>query len=282
MKSDLAPGIKPAYDAELRRVLGRGGVDVSMPQKWAPAVVLLMHEVGEDEMAVQVANEVATTLHGQSFRDLTLAGGIARRERAYKLAQANKVAEACENLAEAARALRHLKPQRGPFKRLLGEAESALETLQAPLVIEHIWLPPTESNRIIREEAVRLLREMMIRSEKEPPEEAEISLDYFYEAIQGLTAQEMATLTDWELVARGKRGLSRWQPALRIALHSMLAAGFAYRSVELLRRAKRLLLAGRNLLDTIPIAGEKVACYILLGEVDEAENALLQVRSLRV
>lgn len=102
-----------------------------------------------------------------------------------------------------------------------------------------------------------------------------VSYEFFRKAFAQLRSYELAQLTDWEAVASAKdRGLACWQPALRMAVHALLATGFVYKHPSYVRTARNVLRKGHELLSEVPNSTDIAAMHLLLGDVNTAQEVL--------
>jgi len=314
IRYDLTPPQKHAYDAALGSTSRRRGVPTSLPPSLAASIPLLMLRNGHAESAASLASLLlpnSSAIYPFCAAHTERASLLRRDNRSVEAA--STLASAVRHANDAARsANRNALPRQ--THDLLASMHSELDELlrtssnNSPVLLA---LLEREGDESVRAEALEHLKQRMRHSEtlsrkrkrrrrsrlqmstglmdsdavpatadgpdalSDDASDGVISLDLVRLSLQRMRSYEIASLRNWERVASGRDlGLARWQPAIRIAVHALLAAAVVYKQPHHARSARNVLRNGRSLLEGVPSAMDQSTALFLLGEVSDAQSVL--------
>jgi hypothetical protein len=238
--------------------------------------LLVLQELGEYELVLKLGRPFlsggsASLKGGQYgdpaivFSDIVLTVALACLELGREQWQQGQY----ENAAEALETGQQLLMREGLFVGVRGEIQSDLYKLRPYRVLELLAAP--EDRVTERQQGIQLLQDILNDRggiDGTADDQSGLNIDDFLRFIQQLrsylTAEEQQTLFEQEASRPSA-------VATYLAVYALLSRGFAYRQADLIYRAKRLLsrLSSRQ-----DVYLEKSVCALLLGQTDEASQAL--------
>ncbi|MGI0485302.1 IMS domain-containing protein [Pantanalinema rosaneae CENA516] len=238
--------------------------------------LLVLQELGEYELVLKLGRPFlsggsASLKGGQYgdpaivFSDIVLTVALACLELGREQWQQGQY----ENAAEALETGQQLLMREGLFVGVRGEIQSDLYKLRPYRVLELLAVP--EDRAAERQQGIQLLQDILNDRggiDGAADDQSGLNIDDFLRFIQQLrsylTAEEQQTLFEQEASRPSA-------VATYLAVYALLSRGFADRQAELIYRAKRLLarLSGRQ-----DVYLEKAVCALLLGQTEEASQAL--------
>lgn len=238
--------------------------------------ILLLLELGEYELVLKLVppylkskiNLVKQDLFGASEvvkTELILCLALAYLELSREQWQQGRYEAASNSGLEG----QTLLADAGIFPGLRGEIQGDLDRLRPYQVLELLALPESEVDN--RRKGLRLLQSMLDARggiDGAGDDQSGLSMDDFLRFIQQLrsylTVREQQTL----FVAESKRPSA---VSTYLAVYALLAGGFSERQPELIVQAKdKLLRLGKRQ----DVHLEQAICALLLGQTDEANQAL--------
>lgn len=238
--------------------------------------LLVLQELGEYELVLKLGRPFlsggsASLKGGQYgdpaivFSDIVLTVALACLELGREQWQQGQY----ENAAEALETGQQLLMREGLFVGVRGEIQSDLYKLRPYRVLELLAAP--EDRVADRQQGIQLLQDILNDRggiDGAADDQSGLNIDDFLRFIQQLrsylTAAEQQTLFEQE-VSRPSA------VATYLAVYALLSRGFADRQAELIYRAKRLLARLSSRQD---VYLEKAVCALLLGQTEEASQAL--------
>lgn len=238
--------------------------------------LLVLQELGEYELVLKLGRPFlsggsASLKGGQYgdpaivFSDIVLTVALACLELGREQWQQGQY----ENAAEALETGQQLLMREGLFVGVRGEIQSDLYKLRPYRVLELLAAPEDQVSD--RQQGIQLLQDILNDRggiDGTADDQSGLNIDDFLRFIQQLrsylTAEEQQTLFEQEASRPSA-------VATYLAVYALLSRGFAYRQAELIYRAKRLLARLSSRQD---VYLEKSVCALLLGQTDEASQAL--------
>jgi curved DNA-binding protein CbpA len=174
-----------------------------------------------------------------------------------------------ETAAESGLEGQKLLADAGIFPGLRGEIQGDLDRLRPYQTLELLALPETETQR--RARGLQLLQMMLDARggiDGAGDDHSGLSMDDFLRFIQQLRSYLTVTEQQTLFVAESKRPSA---VSTYLAVYALLAGGFAERQPDLIVKAKEKLLRLGKRQD---VYLEQAICALLLGQTDEANQAL--------
>lgn len=174
-----------------------------------------------------------------------------------------------ETAAESGLEGQKLLMDAGIFPGLRGEIQGDLDRLRPYQTLELLALPETETK--LRAKGLQLLQAMLDARggiDGAGDDQSGLSMDDFLRFIQQLRSYLTVAEQQRLFVAESKRPSA---VATYLAVYALLAGGFAERQPELIVQAKEKLLRLGKRQD---VYLEQAICALLLGQTDEANQAL--------
>jgi hypothetical protein len=178
-----------------------------------------------------------------------------------------------ENAAESLETGQELLLREGLFAGIRADIQFDLYKLRPYRILELLALP--DDRQASRYQGIQLLQEMLNERggiDGAGDDQSGLNTDDFLRFVQQLrtylTAEEQQAI--FEAEAQRPSAVATY-----LAVYSLIARGFAYRLPDLLRQAKLALFRLGNRQD---VALERAICVLLLGQTEEATQALSQSR----